>query len=246
MIDLVRAEILKLRTTRTFLAMAGSAFALFMVVTVLTLALSDVDTSRKVEDLLSNSGIVALFGLVLGALGMTGEYRHGSVTMTFLVSPRRYRVVAAKALATLASGALLGLLAVVLNTIVVLIWFAVSGDDLGVSVGKVIGIDAGAIALTALLTLFGFGVGVIVRNQVAAIIILLGLLFVVDPLISGFVDVLGKWSLNGLTTALTGGQSGGDNPPNLFSPVVSGLVLLLYGAILSGIGSALTARRDVG
>ncbi len=163
---------------------------------------------------------------------MTGEYRHGSVTMTFLVSPRRGQVVAAKAIASLASGALLGLVAVVLNTIVVLVWFAISGDDLGVSVGKVIGIDAGAIALTALLTLFGFGVGVIVRNQVAAIVILLGLLFVVDPLISGFVDVLGKWSLKGLTSAVTGGQSGGDNPPNLFSPVVSGLVLLLYGMIL--------------
>ena len=96
------------------------------------------------------------------------------------------------------------------------------------------------------MTLFGFGVGVIVRNQVAAIIILLGLLFVVDPLLAGFVDVIGKWTLAGLSTSLTGGQSGGDNPSNLLAPVVGGLVLLLYGVILSTIGSALTARRDVG
>ncbi len=47
MTDLIRAEILKLRTTRTFVAMAGSAFALFMVVTILTLALSDVDTTPR-------------------------------------------------------------------------------------------------------------------------------------------------------------------------------------------------------
>ena len=226
--------------------MTGSAFALFMVVTVLTLALSDVATRRDVEDLLSNSGIVALFGLVLGALGMTGEYRHGSVTMTFLVAPRRGRVIAAKAVATLGSGVLLGLVAVALNTLVVLVWFSVSGDDLGVSAGRVIGIGAGAVALTALLTLFGFGVGVIVRNQVAAIVILLGLLFVVDPLIASFVGVLGKWTLQGLSASLTGGQSGGNNPPHLFSPVVSGIVLLGYGALLASIGWAVTARRDVG
>jgi hypothetical protein len=136
--------------------------------------------------------------------------------------------------------------AVVLNTLVVLAWFAVSGDEIGVSAGRVIGIAAGTVVLTALLAVFGFGVGVIVRNQVAAIVILLGLLFVVDPVLAGLVDVVGKWTLSGIGASLTGGQSGGDNPPNLLAPGVAGIVLALYGAVLGAIGSAITERRDVG
>jgi ABC-type transport system involved in multi-copper enzyme maturation permease subunit len=242
---LIRSEIVKLRTTRTFWAMTLGAFALLLLATVLGLTVGDPQPGHDVRDLLTNGGIVALFALVLGALGMTGEYRHGSVTMTFLVAPRRSRVIVAKAVASLASGAVLGLLAVLVNIAVVVLFRKIGGEALGVSVGSIVGIGAGTVAFSALSALLGLGVGAIVRNQVAAIVILLGILFIIDPLLSAIADSVGQWTISGLAGAITGGQAGGDNPPELLSPVVSGLVLLGYGVLVSAIGAALTVRRDV-
>ena len=34
--------------------------------------------------------------LVFGILGMTNEYRHGTITYTYLVTPRRWQVMVVK------------------------------------------------------------------------------------------------------------------------------------------------------
>src|SRR5688500_13151064 len=62
---LVNAELLKLRTTRTFWALAGSAAALVLLIVVLTLIFDDqLNTSDDVESLLSAGGLAGLLTLV--------------------------------------------------------------------------------------------------------------------------------------------------------------------------------------
>src|SRR5947207_1798861 len=53
----------------------------------------------------------ALFAALLGAMSITAEIRHGTIRPTFLVTPRRHRVVAAKVAASVLIGAGFGLVA---------------------------------------------------------------------------------------------------------------------------------------
>jgi ABC-2 type transport system permease protein len=79
---LLAAELLKLRTTRTFWWLSFVAVALPVLVVVITLATSNTTTQDDARSLLSNIGIAGLFMLILGVVGAAGEYRHGTVTST--------------------------------------------------------------------------------------------------------------------------------------------------------------------
>jgi hypothetical protein len=57
----------------------------------------------------------ALFAAPLGAISITGEFRTGTMRPTFLVTPRRTRVVAAKAVASMLAGLGVGLVAAALT-----------------------------------------------------------------------------------------------------------------------------------
>ena len=98
----------RLWTTRTARVLLALAAAGTMALTVLVLtfagrpgqpALGD-DALRQL--VLAPNGPLTLAALVLGILGMAGEFRHGTAA-TFLVTPVRGRVVAAKLVAAVAS-----------------------------------------------------------------------------------------------------------------------------------------------
>ena len=77
--------------------------------------------------------IALLFTTLMGALIVTTEYRHGTITLAFLSTPVREKVIAAKAAAAVIVSALLVLPAVVLPVVIAGIWVG-GRDDYG-SVG---------------------------------------------------------------------------------------------------------------
>ena len=100
MIRLIGAELLKIRTTRTFWGLTAGAVGLVLLIVVLSLSLDDsLDTETNVRDLLSVAGFSGLLALVLGVVVGAGEYRHGTIAWTLLVTPHRLRAVSAQALA---------------------------------------------------------------------------------------------------------------------------------------------------
>jgi ABC-2 type transport system permease protein len=93
---LVGAEVLKLRTTRTFYALVLTALALVVLPTIPIAAFVHVDSSDKdglIEVLLFFiGGLVQSFALVLGILAATTEFRHGTITPSLPVVPPRVRL----------------------------------------------------------------------------------------------------------------------------------------------------------
>ena len=69
-----------------------------------------------------SSGVLTV--LIIGILIMAGEFRHGTVTSTFLVSPKRGRVVGAKIVASALVGAAIAMAAAVLTLAVSVPWLA--------------------------------------------------------------------------------------------------------------------------
>jgi hypothetical protein len=244
MTRLVHAELLKLwttRTTRVVLALAAAGTAA-LTVAVLSLAgrpgqpsLGD-DALRQLVG--APSGPLILAALVLGILGMAGEFRHGTATPTFLVTPVRGRVVAATAVAGLA----VALVATVVVLAVAVPWLPAKGvqapladPGLAVRVGGL----AAAVALSGAL---GTGIGALFRNQFAAVVA--GLLVWqggVEDLVVGILGrpALGRWLPHGASAALT---APGDATLAMWA---GALVLAAYGLVLAVVGGRLVVSRDL-
>ena len=109
MTALLQAELLKLRTTRTFAAVVGSAAALSLVLVVLGAVLGK---ETDPHALFTNNAITYII-VLLGAIAMTGEWRHRTITGSVLAAPNRVRMLAAKTVSYSVAGVTLSILVTV-------------------------------------------------------------------------------------------------------------------------------------
>ncbi len=253
MIRVLRAEALKLRTTRLILGLLLGATALVLLGVVAQLALQDsadlraqgaVVRIRTLEDLrllLSVNATIALFTLVLGVTSMTGEHRYGTIVATFLAEPRRWRVVAGKLAATAFVGAAFGAVVAAAATAVAVAWLAVARGAVpfGWSVLLTLLLTPPA---TGLIAALGVVIGAAVKNQLAAILVALGWVLVVESLISAILPWAARWlPYSGGLGAIAGGGAPGD----LLAPWAGGLLLLGYVVAFGAVGIWIVERRDV-
>jgi ABC-2 type transport system permease protein len=244
---LIAAEFLKLRTTRSFWWNVGLALAFVVLNTVANLASQTIATESDARSLISGIGISGLLMLVLGVIGSAGEYRHGTITSTFLGEPHRRRVVVAKMLAYGLVGLVVALASAVLVLALAVPWLSGDGHSLGslgVGGSDLIGIVAGASAYVAISAMLGVGVGSLLTNQITAVVGVLVVLFIVDPLLTGMLDWYGKFSLTGIGIALSGG-TGDDAGFGIFSPLPAALLFLAYAATFAVLAGLVSERRDV-
>lgn len=248
MTRLVHSELLKLRTTRTArvlltLAAAGTAA---LVAIVLLLAGRPGQPALGPDALrllvLVPAQPLTLAALVLGVLGMAGELRHGTATSTFLVTPKRGRVVTAK----LAAAAVTGLAMAAASSAAVLAvglpWLRAKGIEVAIADAGVAARVAGLAVAVALYAVLGTGLGALLRNQVAAVVV--GLLWWtqgVERVLTGILHQPGleRWLPKGAASALTA-------PGDGTLPMWAGaLVFAAYGLGLALLGGRLVARRDL-
>jgi ABC-2 type transport system permease protein len=247
MTSLVAGEFLKLHTTRTFWILSLSAMALTALFTVAELASEAVTTKDRAETVLGTAGIGGLLMLVLGIVSSAGEYRHGTITSTFLVAPDRRRVLVAKLLANAITGILVTIASMVVLLAIMLPWLSADGESLG-SVGlgaaDVAGILARTAAYNAITGLLGVGLGVLLTNQVAAIAVVPVILIFVDPLVTLLVDSYDTYSLGGLWASL-GGETSEDTGFRVLDPVPAALLYLGYAMAIAAVTAVIAQRRDV-
>ena len=198
MTRLVRIELLKLRTVRlpaALLVTAAGLTALFACVeasqagrpggSVGSLATGGLRSVTTV------TGWAMLLAALLGVTISTGEFRHATATLTYLATPVRGRVLAAKAVAAACAGALFGLVAAVIATGVGLGFAAARGDHgahgarFALGAGTLAAHAAGAVLGAALLAALGVGLGSRAGSQLAGVVGVFVWALIVESLIGG-------------------------------------------------------------
>lgn len=238
---LLRAEAIKLRSVRTTWSTIGIGLLVEGLFAGLYVGLVPLGDVGPVSDVQTSTGLLMVMLLVLGVLSITTEFRHGTASTTFLVSPRRYPVLVAKLGTMLAVGLLAGLAFVAVNGGLALSLFSSRGVSLPPT-GEIARVYAGVVVSFGLLCVFGLGVGAIVRNQVGAIIAALAFFFVLSPLpellpgeIGDYFPAQAVGSLHGLPDATEEG----------LGQVAGGAVLAAWSLALWAIGTAAIGRRDL-
>ena len=242
MSPLLRAELLKLRTTRTFAVLVGAAVALSLLVVVLTSTLVDDLTDEDVESLFF-ADFTGLFILLLGVMGMAGEWRHQTITSSVLAAPRRVQLLTAKVIAYAIAGAALSLVVTVSIMVVGSITLSASGYSTP-GPADLADILWRNLLVAAFLGALGVGLGGIVRNQVAAIVGVLVLTFAIEPTVLGLAPDVGRY---GPTSGATNGILGTsfDDDDDLLSPALAVVVMLAWVGGAFAVAAVLLRRRDL-
>jgi ABC-2 type transport system permease protein len=246
---LVHAELLKLRTTRMLYLNALAALA-FVPISVATSILTAgnagagaaLNTSEGLRNVMAAASSGSIIALVIGILVMSGEFRHSTATSTFLISPRRAPVLRAKLMASALLGAVLAIGASGLTLAVALPWLAVRNIEVDVFSRDIWIVLLGGIAATSLYALVGVGVGALVRNQTAAVVLALVWVLVVEGLLVSFVPAIGKWLPGGAAAALSAAATAkGELLP------IWGAALLFtgYGVAFAALATRALIRHDI-
>jgi ABC-2 type transport system permease protein len=238
MTALVRSELLKLRKTRL---VPGLVLGFLGLIVLYVVAMVSQTQARELElspgDPFAASAFAVFLVLLLGVTVTAGEYRHGTITATFLTTPVRERVLVAKLIAAILLGFAVAVAGIVVN--VLLAWIALGLKDVDISPfdSEPIEVLGATLVACALWSALGAAVGAVTRNQVSAIVGPLVWFLIAEPLFGTLIDERGRY-LPGAAL----GSIFGDGDLSRGGGV---LVSLGWIAVVGAIGAVLVVRDDV-
>ena len=239
----IRAELLKIRSTRTTIGLLLGMLALILVVTLLTGLLSHASGLTGTEnqrELLSLGSLAGVFSALAGVLLVTSEYRFGTIRPTILFNPERSHVLTAKVVAGALAGIVFGVLGEAIGWAIGYAILDGRGITPVLSSGDIRLLTLGGLAGAALWGTIGAGLGAIIHNQVGGVITLLAWGLVVDSLLFGLVPSVGRFTPARASDALMGLRV-----HHLVSPGAGAITLIAWAGVLGIVGIALSARRDI-
>jgi ABC-2 type transport system permease protein len=246
MTNLINAELLKLRSTRTFWAYIAAALAFVpMSVALAITTASDtapLTSSEGLRGVISAASAGGLFILLIGITMMAGEFRHNTATTTFLITPVRRRVIAAKIAAGTIVGLVLAAISSLLTVAVALPWLASRNVDVSLFSGDVGLPVLGAFIATGLAAAVGIGLGALMPNQTLAITVVVVWTSIVEALLVGFLPEVGRWLPTGAASSLGGTPTA---EGGLLPFWGAALVLTGYGLALAAAGTRAVERREI-
>ena len=248
---LVQAEALKLRTR-------SAAWMLLATLAVVTLGIAatipkagDHDAPVPLDDpdvLAATVGglvpVSMVFVVLLGVLSFTQEFRYGTATSTYLVEPRRARVLVAKLLSQALASVVVTLVTLVYAALLSMTIIRFRDGNATIS-SQFWQTAAAAFVCMATYSAIGVALGVLIRNQVIVVVGVLVWTMAVEWTVLPSFPTVGRWLPVGVTnTLLQQGPSLGLDG-KLLSVPMSGLVLLGYTALAVTLAVRLTPRRDI-
>jgi ABC-2 type transport system permease protein len=243
-INQIRAEILKIRSTRTTLGLVIGMLVLVIAITVLTGLLehaSDLRDSKENQLQLLNTGSLAgIFASLAGILVVTSETRFGTIRPTFLVTPSWLRILGSKVVASSAAGLVMGILGMLFSYGIGYVCLSQRDIPLLLGNGDIAWLLVGAIVGSAIWGGIGVGIGTVIRNQIGAVIVFLAFAFVLENILFGLVPSVGRYTPLQAQNAFEGSTA-----DHMLAPAVGGLAMLAWMLVLVALGVALTQNRDV-
>ena len=242
----LQAELIKLRTTRTFAALVLSAAALSLLVVVLTTSLSDAWDANDARNLFT-ADFTSLFIILLGVMGMAGEWRHRTITSTILAAPDRLRLLAAKMLSYAVAGMVVSFVVTAALMLVGTLILSSRGQTT-LPAGELADVMWRNLVVAAYLGAVGVCVGAIVRSQVGVIIgLLVWMLFLESALTWALGDVVQFGPLNGAPAGVINAGFVDDDASTVELLDAPSAMLVMFGwvAILFAAGGLLLRRRDL-
>ncbi|WP_336630604.1 MULTISPECIES: ABC transporter permease subunit [unclassified Microbacterium] len=195
-----------------------------------------------------------VFPLLIGTILVTGEFRHKTLTPTFLATPRRGVALTGKVVAGAVMGVLYGALAIVAAVGLGAALLAVFGVDTQLGRGDTWAMIGRMAIAFVLWVLVGIGVGTLVRNQIAAVVGVIAFTQFLEPIlrtVGAFVD-----GVSGITRLLPGSASDALVGASIYTGMgaqsgdalpwwAGGLLLLGYAVVFLVVGWLVSWRRDV-
>lgn len=249
---LIQAEVLKVRSTRTPVGLLLATLVLVALTVGFSLpqagatnAPMPLDDPRALAAGVGiGFGVPLVMAVLIGVLAFTQEIRYGTATSTYLVEPRRSRVLLAKWVAS-ALGAVVvaaATLALAIPLAVVLIRSRHGDVTVAAQFWQMVG---AGFAVMAAYGVIGVAIGALIRNQIAAVVGVLVWMLAVEQIVIPAFPAVGRWFPGGATDALLqlGPEISLDG--KLLPVAVAAIVLAGYTAAAIALTLIVSPSRDV-
>jgi ABC-2 type transport system permease protein len=241
----IRSEFRKIATVRSpWLLLAAGPLIVVTGVTGLVSSGGNVHDPAVQSRALAHVGLAAVITLIFGILAVAGEYRHGTITDTFLSFPGRGRVIAAKLAVYGLVGAAAGLVSSAAALAATSAWWAAKGGSFQLSANGTWLILVGGVAANCAFAVIGVGLGALIRNVVGAVALALAWIALIEGIAGQLLGSgLARWLPFYASQSLD--QSGTQGAAQLLPQWGGGLVLAGYAAVFAAAAVLVTLRRDV-
>lgn len=241
---MVCSEFRKITSIRSpWLLLAAGPLIVVAGVTGLVESGGNVHDPSMQREALAHTGLAAIITLLFGLVAVAGEYRHGSITDTFLSCPDRRRVIAAKLAIYGLGGAAAGLVSAGVALGVTAAWWAARGGSFRMSGTDTWLTLGGGLTACCAFALIGVSLGALVRNLAGAVALALAWIALAEGILGQLVGSgLARWLPFAASEALDRTDIGG---APLLPQWGGGLVLLGYAVVFAGAAVLTTLRRDV-
>ena len=243
--SLIRAELLKLRTVRApWLVLAAGPLLVIAGISGLVVSGGDLHDPAMQAKAVAHVGLTAIFALAFGILAVAGEYRHKTITDTYLSTPARGRVIGAKLVVYPLLGVLGSLVSALFALGVTAAWWWAKDTSFAWGDTAMWSTIAGGIAWNAGFAAMGVGLGALIRNLTAAIAAALAWIALVEGIVGQLIGSLARW-----LPFYAGQALGAGGKPMLSQALLprwgAALVLAAYTAAFAVAALTTSIRRDV-
>ena len=194
-----------------------------------------------------------VFPVVVGALSMTGEFRHQTITPSLLAEPRRTVLLGAKMLSSVVVGLIFGVVGTGATVGAGAGTLALLGEPTYLSDPAVLRSAGLSVLALAVWTVVGVGFGTWLTNQVLVIVVLLAFTQFVEPVLRlvlgqfDWAEGISKYLPGAAGEAITGSSFYADSgiAAGLLPSWAGLLVLLGYAVLFAALGRLTSLRRDI-